>query len=66
MLEYFNTLFRRLTPLQVAANELTTAELELLASETSVEYAVAMVAFNKSRVKRLKAYLAALAVEKAE
>jgi hypothetical protein len=59
----FKSVFKTPSPLQVAANELALAELELLSAESAVEYAVAMVSFNQSRVKRLKAYLVALASE---
>lgn len=51
------------TPLQVAAAQLATAELELLKAETGVEYASSMVAFNKAQIKRLKSYIAAKAAE---
>jgi len=54
------------TPLQVAARSLATAELELLRSETGVEYASSMVAFNKAQIKRLRAYIAAKTVEVSE
>lgn len=54
------------TPLQVAANELTQAELELLKAETGVEFASSLVTFNKSRVKRLKAYMVEINKDKAE
>jgi hypothetical protein len=54
------------TPIQVAAKQLATAELELLRSETGVEYASSMVAFNKAQIKRLKAYISAKAVEVTE
>ena len=54
------------TPLQVAAAQLATAELELLKAETGVEYASLMVAFNKAQIKRLKSYIAAKAVEVTE
>lgn len=54
------------TPLQVAAKSLATAELELLRSETGVEYASALVAFNKAQIKRLRAYIAAKTVEVTE
>jgi len=47
-----------MTPAQITAKELTQAEHELLRAETSVEYAQALVTYNKQRVKRLKAYLA--------
>ena len=49
--------FKLPTSLQVAANELAQAELELLKAETGVEFASSLVTFNKSRVKRLKAYM---------
>jgi hypothetical protein len=34
------------------------AEMALLRAETGVEYAQALVAYNKNRIKRLKAYAA--------
>jgi hypothetical protein len=58
--------FKMPTPLQVAANELAQAELELLKAETGVEFASSLVTFNKSRVKRLKAYMVEINKEKAE
>jgi hypothetical protein len=54
------------TPIEVAAAQLATAELELLKSETGVEFASSMVTFNKNQIKRLKAYIAAKAVEVSE
>tara|TARA_R110000822_G_scaffold30633_3_gene89109 strand:+ start:645 stop:851 length:207 start_codon:yes stop_codon:yes gene_type:complete len=54
------------TPLQVAARQLATAELELLKSETGVEYASALVTFNKAQIKRLRAYISTKAVEVTE
>ena len=54
------------TPLQVAARQLATAELELLKAETGVEFASSMVTFNKNQIKRLKLYIAAKAVEVTE
>ena len=59
-------MFKMPTPLEVAAAQLATAELELLKSETGVEYASSMVSFNKAQIKRLKAYISAKAVEVAE
>lgn len=44
------------TPAEAIATELAEAEMELLRAETSVEYAQAVVTYNKSRIKRLKAY----------
>jgi hypothetical protein len=46
------------TPAQAIAGELLEAEMALLRAETGVEYAQALVTYNKSRIKRLKAYVA--------
>jgi hypothetical protein len=54
----FVQLFRFLTPAQAIALELKEAEFSLLRAETGVEYAQALVSYNKNRVKRLKAYSA--------
>jgi hypothetical protein len=51
-------MLKTVTPAQAIAHELIHAEHDLLRAETGVEYAQAMVAYNKNRVKRLKAYLA--------
>ena len=51
-------LLKRPTSLQIMANELAEAEMALLRAETGVEYAQALVAYNKNRIKRLKAYAA--------
>lgn len=50
-------IFKRISPADAIANELAEAEMELLKAETGVEYAQALVSYNKNRVKRLKAYL---------
>ena len=63
---YFINLFKMPTPMEVAARQLATAELELLRSETGVEFASSMVTFNKNQIKRLKAYISAKAVEVTE
>lgn len=52
-------MLKRVTPSQAIAGELAEAEMELLRAETGVEYAQALVTYNKNRVKRLKAYVAA-------
>ncbi len=52
-------LFKRVTPIEAVAAELAEAEMSLLRAETGVEYAQSLVAYNKSRVKRLRAYLSA-------
>jgi hypothetical protein len=51
-------IFKVITPAQAIAAELAEAEMALLKAETGVEWAQASVAFNKQRVKRLKAYVA--------
>jgi hypothetical protein len=59
-------MFKMPSPIEVAAAQLATAELELLKAETGVEYASALVTFNKAQIKRLKAYIAAKAEEVTE
>jgi hypothetical protein len=49
-------MFKVITPAQAIAAELAEAEHSLLRAETGVEYAQALVTYNKNRVKRLKAY----------
>ncbi len=63
---YVINLFKMPTPMEVAARQLATAELELLRSETGVEFASSMVAFNKAQIKRLRAYITAKTVEVSE
>ena len=50
-------MLKTVTPVQAVAHELLHAEHALLQAESGVEYATALVAYNKNRVKRLKAYL---------
>ena len=52
-------IFRKLTPVQVAASELADAELERLEAHTGQEYATAMVSYQTARVTRLRAFLKA-------
>jgi hypothetical protein len=52
-------IFKRVTPLQVAINELTEAEFSLLKAETGVEYANSLVSYNKARITRLKSFVKA-------
>jgi hypothetical protein len=58
--------FKLPSPIEVAAKQLATAELELLKAETGVEYASALVTFNKTQIKRLRAYISAKADEVSE
>ena len=55
------TMLKTVTPTQAVAHELIHAEHALLQAETGVEYAQALVTYNKNRIKRLKAYLEASA-----
>lgn len=59
-------MFKMPSPIEVAAAQLATAELELLKAETGVEYASALVTFNKTQIKRLRAYISAKADEVSE
>ena len=54
-------MFKRVSQTDAILSELKEAEHALLRSETGVEYASALVTYNKNRVKRLKAYLAPVA-----
>ena len=56
-------MFKIPTPMEVAATQLATAELELLKAETGVEFASSLVTFNKNQIKRLKIYITAKALE---
>lgn len=57
-------MLKSVTPSQAIVWELAEAEMALLKAETGVEYAQALVTYNKNRVKRLKAYLNAPTEEK--
>ena len=52
-------MLKTVTPVQAVTHELLHAEHALLQAETGVEYAQALVTYNKNRIKRLKAYLEA-------
>ena len=51
-------IFRRVSQAEAIVSEMREAEHALLRAETGVEYAQALVTYNKQRIKRLKAYLA--------
>ena len=51
-------IFRRVSQTDAIVSEMREAEHALLRAETGVEYAGALVTYNKNRIKRLKAYLA--------
>ena len=56
-------MLRSVTPAQAIVWELAEAEMALLRAKTGVEYAQALVTYNKNRVKRLKAYMAVTTTE---
>jgi len=56
---------KRITPPEIIAAELMEAEVQLLKAETLREYAESQVSYNKTRVKRLKAYMNVSTEEKA-
>ena len=56
-------MLKSVTPTQAIVGELAEAEMALLRAETGVEYAAALVTYNKNRIKRLKAYMAATPTE---
>jgi len=49
--------FKKPTPLEMIAAELTDAHLEKLNAETAVEYAQSIVDYNATRITRLNARL---------
>ena len=51
------SMLRRPSLLEAIAKELNEAEFALLSAESGVEYAMALVTYNKARIKRLKACL---------
>lgn len=51
-------LFRRVTPLEMAAKELAEAELSLLQAHTGVEYAQSLVNYRSAQIGRLRRFLA--------
>ena len=51
-------MFKQVSHTDAILSEIREAEHALLRAETGVEYAQALVTYNKNRVKRLKAYMA--------
>jgi len=49
--------FRKPTPLEVIAAELAVAHLCKLEAETAVDYAVSVVRYNDTRIKRLEQHI---------
>lgn len=57
MIQDLKKLFRRLTPVELAAKELAEAERALLEAQTGREYADAIVTYNERRIVRLRGLL---------
>ena len=57
LMELLEQPFKKPTPLQLIAQELADAHLELLTAETGVEYAQSIVDYNKARITRLNSRL---------
>jgi len=57
LIALFNSYWRTPTPLEVIAKELATAHLCKLEAETAVDYAVSVVRYNDTRIKRLEQHI---------
>lgn len=57
LIALFKTYWRTPTPLEVIAKELATAHLCKLEAETAVDYAVSVVRYNDTRIKRLEQHI---------
>lgn len=57
MLKFIRRLYRRLSPVEIAIRELEEAQLQALSANTAMEYYKSMVAYNDSRILRLKAFI---------
>ena len=57
LIELFKTYWRTPTPLEVIAKELASAHLCKLEAETAVDYAVSVVRYNDTRIKRLEQHI---------
>lgn len=60
MLTGIKRAFGRITPAQLAANELAEAELKLLEAQSGRDFADAMMGYHQQRVTRLRGFLASL------
>jgi hypothetical protein len=54
----FKRILRRLTPAEMAARELADAQLSLLEAQSAEDYARNMVSYHRTRITRLKTFLA--------
>lgn len=57
MITFIKNYFRRPTPLEMVAAELAAAHLAKLEAETAVDYAVSVVRYNDTRIKRLEQHI---------
>jgi len=57
MKPFLHNIFARATVMELAATELADAERDLLAASSAAEYADALIAFNTTRIDRLKSVL---------
>ena len=57
MINLIKTYFRRPTPLEMISKELAVAHLCKLEAETAVDYAVSVVRYNDTRIKRLEQHI---------
>ena len=57
LIALFKSYWRTPTPLEMVAKELAVAHLEKLQAETAVDYAVSVVRYNDTRIKRLEQHI---------
>ena len=57
MFEFIKRLYRKPSPVDAAIRELEDAQFQSLNANTSMEYYKSMVAYNDSRILRLKAFI---------
>ena len=57
MFKFIKQLYRKLSPIEIAIRELEEAQLQALSANTAMEYYKSMVAYNDSRILRLKAFI---------
>lgn len=56
--QLYRQMFGKLTPIEMAAQELYEAEVSKLRAQSALEYSASMVDYHTSRIERLKSYLA--------
>ena len=54
-------IFRRPTPLELAARELAQSELQRLAHQNAIDYSTALLGYHDARIARLRSLLASQA-----